>query len=246
MTAQDYATVAVAVCTVIGGFATAVRWLVKHYLAELKPNSGLTAGTAYTFQVRGVNATSTGPYSAASNSVTPAVPSSFDSIATISGTGSSGTITFSSIPSTYTALQFRILGRTSAEQTNTDLYVKYNSSTSGYANHSIQGNGTAVETKYDTNGSYIIIYQSITGNSVSSGTMGSAIIDIHDYASSTRNKTLKAISGRETNLGSSQSAIWLSSGFLNNTSAISSISFTLGSGNWTTNSSIALYGIKGA
>ena len=40
MTAQDYATVAVAVCTIIGGFATAVRWLVKHYLAELKPNSG--------------------------------------------------------------------------------------------------------------------------------------------------------------------------------------------------------------
>jgi len=38
--AQDYATVAVAVCTVIGGFAGAVRWLVKHYLAELKPNSG--------------------------------------------------------------------------------------------------------------------------------------------------------------------------------------------------------------
>jgi hypothetical protein len=40
MTAQDYATVAVAVCTIIGGFGTAVRWLVKHYLAELKPNSG--------------------------------------------------------------------------------------------------------------------------------------------------------------------------------------------------------------
>jgi hypothetical protein len=40
MTAQDYATVAVAVCTIIGGFAAAVRWLVKHYLNELKPNSG--------------------------------------------------------------------------------------------------------------------------------------------------------------------------------------------------------------
>jgi len=38
--AQDYATVAVAVITIIGGFATAVRWLVKHYLNELKPNSG--------------------------------------------------------------------------------------------------------------------------------------------------------------------------------------------------------------
>jgi hypothetical protein len=40
VTAQDYATVAVAVCTIIGGFATAIRWMVKHYLNELKPNSG--------------------------------------------------------------------------------------------------------------------------------------------------------------------------------------------------------------
>ncbi len=40
MQAQDYATVAVAVVTIIGGFAGAVRWLVKHYLNELKPNGG--------------------------------------------------------------------------------------------------------------------------------------------------------------------------------------------------------------
>ena len=40
MQAQDYATVAVAVLTLIGGFVGAVKWLVKHYLNELKPNSG--------------------------------------------------------------------------------------------------------------------------------------------------------------------------------------------------------------
>ena len=40
MTAQDYATIAVAVCTIVGAFATSIRWLVKHYLAELKPNGG--------------------------------------------------------------------------------------------------------------------------------------------------------------------------------------------------------------
>ena len=40
MQAQDYATIAVAVCTVIGGFGAAVRWMVKHYLNELKPNGG--------------------------------------------------------------------------------------------------------------------------------------------------------------------------------------------------------------
>jgi hypothetical protein len=40
MQAQDYATVAVAVMTIFGGFVAGVRWLVKHYLNELKPNSG--------------------------------------------------------------------------------------------------------------------------------------------------------------------------------------------------------------
>ena len=40
MTAQDTAAIAVAVTTVIGSFIGSVRWLVKHYLAELKPNGG--------------------------------------------------------------------------------------------------------------------------------------------------------------------------------------------------------------
>jgi hypothetical protein len=40
MTAQDYATLIVAVMTIFGGFVAGVRWLVKHYLNELKPNSG--------------------------------------------------------------------------------------------------------------------------------------------------------------------------------------------------------------
>jgi hypothetical protein len=40
MQAEDYATVTVAVMTIVGGFVAVVRWLVKHYLAELKPNSG--------------------------------------------------------------------------------------------------------------------------------------------------------------------------------------------------------------
>jgi hypothetical protein len=40
MTAQDWAGLAVALITIIGAFATAVRWLVKHYLNELKPNGG--------------------------------------------------------------------------------------------------------------------------------------------------------------------------------------------------------------
>ena len=40
MTAQDWAALAVAMSTLIGSFALMVRWLVKHYLDELKPNGG--------------------------------------------------------------------------------------------------------------------------------------------------------------------------------------------------------------
>jgi hypothetical protein len=40
MNAQDTAALAVAASTVIGSFIGLVRWLVKHYLAELKPNGG--------------------------------------------------------------------------------------------------------------------------------------------------------------------------------------------------------------
>ena len=40
MTPTEWAGIAVAVLTLVTGFAGAVRWLVKHYLYELKPNSG--------------------------------------------------------------------------------------------------------------------------------------------------------------------------------------------------------------
>ena len=40
MSTNEWAGIAVAVTTIVASFAGSVRWLVKHYLAELKPNSG--------------------------------------------------------------------------------------------------------------------------------------------------------------------------------------------------------------
>ena len=40
MSALNWAALAVAVITIVTGFTGAIRWLVKHYLAELKPNGG--------------------------------------------------------------------------------------------------------------------------------------------------------------------------------------------------------------
>lgn len=40
MNPENIAAGAAAVTTIVGSFSVAVRWMVKHYLAELKPNSG--------------------------------------------------------------------------------------------------------------------------------------------------------------------------------------------------------------
>jgi hypothetical protein len=40
MTALDWASLAVAITTILGSVAIGIKWLVKHYLNELKPNGG--------------------------------------------------------------------------------------------------------------------------------------------------------------------------------------------------------------
>jgi hypothetical protein len=40
MSPADWAALAVSITTIVGGFAMAIKWLVKHYLSELRPNGG--------------------------------------------------------------------------------------------------------------------------------------------------------------------------------------------------------------
>lgn len=40
MQPNEWAALGVAIFTLVSGFAAFVRWLVKHYLYELKPNGG--------------------------------------------------------------------------------------------------------------------------------------------------------------------------------------------------------------
>jgi hypothetical protein len=40
MSTNEWAGIAVAVTTIVASFAGSVRWLVKHYLNELRPNGG--------------------------------------------------------------------------------------------------------------------------------------------------------------------------------------------------------------
>lgn len=204
--------------------------------------SGLTNGTAYTFTVAAGNATGYGPYSSASASATPVDPQSFESIATANGTGSSGTITFSSIPSTYKHLQIRAIAPVGNYITGK---LQFNSDTgSNYTRHSLVGNGggTAQSTYSGASQTYISL-----GNDNGYGRSSypyNMVIDILEYTNTNKYKTMRMLAGFDTHAADGQE-VCLQSGLWMSTSAISTITFGLTSGNYPTTASFALYGIKG-
>jgi hypothetical protein len=158
----------------------------------------------------------------------------------IAGTGSSGTITFSNIPQTYTSLQVRFIGRSTGGTDSTFMTLQYNS-TAMTAAHYLRGNGSTATAA----ASNFPIY--IPCTNVTSGVMGVGIIDIQDYANTSRNKTARYFGGWDGNgVYTTNERLQLASSFLDNTSAITSISLVIGTGSWSTNSSFALYGFKGA
>jgi hypothetical protein len=170
----------------------------------------------------------------------------FESIASATGTGSSGTITFSSIPSGYVSLQVRAIVRNAAAGNDFDYFLmRVNGDTgANYAYHALTGTGTtptAFAGASQTSGiGGVMALNGTTSNIVSSN-----IIDIHDYASTTRNKTIRGFSGVDFNSATPAGIAMLSSSAWFNTSAVTSLSF-ISSSNFTTQTSFALYGIKGA
>jgi hypothetical protein len=171
---------------------------------------------------------------------------SFESIATATGTGSSGVITFNSIPSTYKHLQIRLMSRSTstAATARRRIALTFNSDTgNNYADHTIQGQNGSVYADAAANFSQIRVESSSFSETTAGNIMGVGLIDIHDYASTTKNKTVRFVSACETN--TSVGAINLSSGLWINTNAITSITLTLGTPNFTTTSVFSLYGIKG-
>lgn len=176
------------------------------------------------------------------------VPPSFESIASATGTGSSGTINFTSIPSTYQHLQIRALVRftNGATAAATTFQIQFNSDTgANYAFHLLYGTGASASTGNSTSETFISSGYVVPYNAVSSNTMGVIIIDIHDYKSTTRNKTVRTFGGCDNNSGDNNFAVNLTSGLYMSTSAIDSIQLKNGAGNWTTTTQFALYGIRG-
>ena len=208
--------------------------------------TGLTASTAYTFTVTAGNANGTSAASSASNSITTSAPLfSYESIATVTGNTSS-TITFSNIPQGFKHLQLRCIVRGTAggySLLNYNLRVGNGSIDSGsnYTYHRLFGDGSSVTSDGNPNDSAGLLLASSSG--ASANIFATSIVDILDYSSTTKFKTMRSLSGLELNGSGSiffQSFLW------RGTSAINTMEFSIGGGAGTdANSHFALYGIKG-
>lgn len=165
----------------------------------------------------------------------------YESIATATGTGSSGTITFSSIPSTYASLQIRLIANDGG---NNNIGIRFNGdSATNYANHMLIGDGATASASANTSVNRALY----VGQAISTAsTFGVSIIDIHDYAVATKNKTVRSFHGWDTNNGGDGGAVRLTSGLWLNTAAVTSISLVDLAGSFSTSSVFSLYGIKGA
>jgi hypothetical protein len=173
------------------------------------------------------------------------VSGAYESIASASGTGSSGVISFSAIPGTYQHLQIRGLAKNTSTGTGIFSHQITANGVGGtsYARHLLRGDGSATGAAGGASQANIDTYGGIaTNNSSYTNTTGVIIIDIHDYASTTKNKTFRIFAGVDLN---GSGTVELTSGLFVSTSAITSITLTT-TNNWTTQTQFALYGIKGA
>lgn len=175
---------------------------------------------------------------------TPPVTNSWESIFTYTVTGSStASWTLSAIPSTYKHLQLRAFFKTDAVtwipfgvngDTNTQRATHYLSGTGSGTPSAGAGLGSTGE------GNYAIL--------ANASQWGASIIDILDYADTTKNKTSRAFTGVDNN-GSGGVLLCSILHVTNGTTAVSSIGMDItqyGSGaKFVVGSTFALYGIKG-
>jgi hypothetical protein len=173
--------------------------------------------------------------------------SSYESIASATGTGSSQLVTFNSIPSTYKHLQLRWISKDTYSGIAAALRVEmqFNSDTgTNYARHQLYGDGSAL-TALGASSVSTIRFDAAGAYGTTANEFGVAIVDIIDYASTTKNKTVRGFYGANGNTSNTNYAVGLASGVWLNTNAITSITVISGNSNFTTTSQFALYGIRG-
>jgi hypothetical protein len=176
-------------------------------------------------------------------------PGYYQSIATSTvGSGGTGTITFSSIPATYKHLQLRCLSRTNRATYSSDsIAIRFNSDTgANYSYHLLYGQGSSVSVAAVT--STTLMEAPAATTTATANPFAGAIIDVIDYESTNKNKTIRVLGAFDNNSGSAnqEGYVTFASGLWMNTTAVNTITLTPKNGSlFSEYSSFALYGIKG-
>jgi hypothetical protein len=150
-------------------------------------------------------------------------------------------VTFSNLgtySSTYKHLQIRMVSKTS-DANSLGVLARFNSDTgSNYSWHVLLGNGSAVSSSAGTSTTFM--YAGIQPRSVdTANAFGASVMDILDPYSTSKNKTIRSLSGV---IGS---RIDLYSGNWRNTNSLTTIDIIPENGSFITASRFSLYGIRG-
>ena len=167
---------------------------------------------------------------------------SFDALATVTLASTAGSIDFTGIPTGYKHLQVRALTRSSEAAGVGGFYMRFNSDTgSNYSWHRLYGDGTSAQAGAGTTTTWML--PGISSTTTNAANMFSTtIVDVLDYASISKNKTIRGLTGKDEN-GSGY--VGLHSGsWYNSSSPITTISILPFSGSWQQYSQFALYGVK--
>jgi len=164
------------------------------------------------------------------------VTNSYESIATVTGSGAS--VTFSSIPSTYKHLQIRMTASFTGSVGSGFIAFNGDNASSNYSYHYLGGDGATV-------GAGALTSQNqgkFTGFAGTTTTVPNIMVmDILDYANTNKYKTTRALYGNDANGGG---YVEFNSNNWRSTSAITSIVLTPAN-SFNTNTYVSLYGIKG-
>ena len=169
----------------------------------------------------------------------------YDSIATtIVGSGGASSISFTSIPATYTHLQIRMIAKTDRALNRDAVLVTFNSdTTAAYTRHGVYGDGSAVYAEGTSAYTTSMVAYRASGNSSATNIFGAINLDILDYSNTNKFKTMRSLGGVDFN-GSGEVNFY--SGMYSSTNAVSTITFVPAVGtNFLQYSSFALYGIRG-
>ena len=150
-------------------------------------------------------------------------------------------VTFSSIPATYTDLVLRVSAR-GDDTAIPVLQMEINSATSGYSNTLLRGNGSTATSTRSTGQTYLRV-GFVNNSGMTASSFGSTEIYIPSYTTSV-NKPISAFSVTETNATAADILAFAS--LSQTASAITQIVLSMAASgqNFVTGSSFYLYGLK--